>query len=398
MTSKQKIVFVCHNLDTGGIQKALVNLLNEIKDIYDVTLFLYSYSGSYVQYLPEQVKVIKGNSLLKLLGISQKETKKFGLLLYIIRAILVLWTKVFNNNLPFRLIIASYKKLRDYDVAISYLQSPNDKFFFGGCNEFVLTKVDAKKKITFIHSDYLNYGGNTRSNKKNYFKFDKIVTVSEGCKKNFIEAIPELSYKTYCVRNCNDYLDINQRASLSPFLYDENQFNIVTVARLSEEKGITRTINIIKYLINKGYQIKWNIIGDGMRRKEIEEIISMNGLHENIILYGNQQNPYKYMVNADLFLLPSYHEAAPMVFDEAKSLGIPILTTNTISAYEMVEQCKAGWVCENSIEGITEKLEYILKNKDELLAIKQELKGRKFDNKIGLIQFYNLINEDSTYV
>jgi len=392
MVRKQKVIIVSNNLATGGIQKALINLLNEIKDQYDITLFLFSDCGDYQHKIPDTLKVIKANSYLKLLGISQKESKKLGMFHYILRAMLVLWTRIFNNNLPIRFLLLTEAKLKKYDIAISYVHSPPDKVFYGGCNEFVLTKIEASRKCAFIHCDFLNFGGNTKKNKKIYKQFNCIATVSEGCKSQFIKAIPELINKTYTVRNCHDYVDIIREAHTIPIQYDSEIFNIVTVARLSEEKGIIRAIDIINQLVKLGYKICWHLIGDGSQRNKIENIIANYGLEGNVVLYGNQKNPYKFMVNADLFLLPSYHEAAPMVFDEAKCIGLPILTTNTTSAIEIVEKYNAGWTCENSLDGIKEKLKYTLDNRNELNQIKENLKNQKYNNELALKQFKYVLN------
>lgn len=392
MVKKQKIIIVSNNLATGGIQKALVNLLNEIKNQYDITLFLFSDRGDYKNKIPSQLKVIKANSYLRLLGISQRESRKSGIFYYFLRAILVLWSRVINNKWPIRFLLLTDSKLKKYDIAISYVHSSPDKVFYGGCNEFVLNNIDASIKCAFIHCDYLNYGGNTNKNKKLYKQFDRILTVSEGCKSHFNKAIPELINKTYTVRNCHNHLEIIEKANTKSIHYDSRKFNIVTVARLTEEKGLVRTIDVINQLIKMGYKICWHLIGDGSQRNDIKTIITNYGLDENIVLHGNQKNPYKFMVNADLFLLTSYHEAAPMVFEEAKCIGLPILTTNTISAIEMVEQSNAGWTCENSLDGIKEKLQYILDNRNELSRIKENLKSQNLNNELAIEQLNYVLN------
>ncbi|RKQ15436.1 glycosyltransferase [Ureibacillus endophyticus] len=392
MTKKKKIIIVSNNLASGGIQKALVNLLNEIKDKYEIALFLFSDSGNYSEEIPKKVNVIHANSFLKLLAISQKESKKEGLFYYLLRAILVLWTKLINNEIPMKILFLTQRKLKKFDVAISFVQSPNEKSFYGGCNEFVLNKIESTSKIAFIHCDFLNYGGNTHKNRNLYLKFNSIAAVSESCKNNFIEAIPELTQKTYCIRNCHDYECIKENANQFPVEYNTRYFNIVTVARLSEEKGLIRALEIINRLIKRGYKITWQIIGDGRQRKEIEQKIQDYLLGEFVILHGDQKNPYRFMKNADIFFLPSYHEAAPMVLDEARALALPVLTTNTLSAIEMVESNNCGWVCENSITGIEESLIDLLNNQNALLKIKNNLMTQHFTNEVALKQFDFLLN------
>ncbi len=157
MTDKKRIIIVNNNLATGGVQKALINLLNEIKDKFDITLFVFSCTGEYKKDLPKQINVIEANPFLKLLGISQSESKQMGLFLYAIRAFLVYWTNLINSYLPIKWLITSQKKLRDFDIAISYLHGSPDQSFYGGCNEFVLERIEAKKNIAFIHCDYIEF-------------------------------------------------------------------------------------------------------------------------------------------------------------------------------------------------------------------------------------------------
>jgi len=68
----------------------------------------------------------------------------------------------------------------------------------------------------------------------------------------------------------------------------------------------------------------------------IKNIIQESSMKNNIYLFGEKRNPYRYMKNADYLVLSSYHEAAPMVYDEANILGLPIISSNTISAKEMI--------------------------------------------------------------
>lgn len=390
---KKKILIVNNNTLIGGVQKSLINLLNEIKKEYDITLFVFKKKGDYYEEIPKEVNVIEANKFLQLLGISQKESKQLGKIYYIFRGMLVICTRIFGNHIPYFILMRTENKISNFDYAISYLQSSNERSFYGGCNEFVLKRVNAKEKIAFIHCDFLNYGGNTTYNKKIYHKFDKIVTVSEGCKDKFIKAIPNLEDKVYCVRNFNNYDEIIKQSNNSPIIYDKSYFNIVTVSRLSKEKGIIRSIKIIKNLIECGFNIRWHIVGDGELRNEIVEILIKEKLDKNIILYGNQINPYRYMRNADIFFLPSYHEAAPMVFDEAKCIGVPILATKTTSTKEIIEEPDIGWVCDNNEEQIYIKLESILKDRRELNIKREKLKHMTFNNLTSINQFKKVIGK-----
>lgn len=393
--SKKKVLIVNNNLDTGGIQKSLINLLKELDriDKYEVDLFIFSKTGQYKDFIPQSINVIDGNKFTKLLAISQNDSKKMGYNWYVIRLISVLFTKLINRKLPTKLLLSTQKKLEGYDVALSFSHDPNKHTFYGGCNDFVIDRVKSKKKCSFVHCDYLNYGGADSINNKNYYRFDKIATVSESCKKNFLVVNPDLKERVFCVPNCKDYETIINESNKNSIVYNEDKFNIVSVARLNKEKGFERALNALEKVIVKNNSIIWHIIGDGPLNDEIRATIKSKGLQNNVFMYGGKSNPYKYMKNADLLLLPSIHEAAPVVFDEAKCIGIPILTTDTISAKELVEDCRCGWVCDNSEEGIIHHLEYIINNRNQVDFLKAKLKKMKYNNEDEIEAFCNLLED-----
>lgn len=388
---KKKILIVNNNLELGGVQRSLINLLNEVVESYDITLFLFSNTGGYKDLLPSRIKVIEAKSPLNLLGVSQKDSRSKGMFFYLLRAALAVYARAFNNHLPIRVLVDAHSKLKGYDVAISFLHSYEGHLLYGGCNDFVLRRVESHKKVSYLHCDFLECGSNTKHTRKLMERFDAIAAVSESCRKRFLQAMPMMEDKTFCVYNCHNYQDYLIKAELDPVEYPKGAVNILTVARIDEAKGILRAIEVIKRLIGEGYQIRWHLVGDGHLVDTVEKRILELGLEENILLYGNQSNPYRFMKNADLFMLPSYHEAAPMVFMEAKALRLPVLTTETISAREMFEDGTDGFICENSTEGIYTGLKRVLSNPKEIDDCREYLKGQVFSNQKSLSQFRELV-------
>ncbi len=389
--NKKKIVFINNNLKSGGVARSLVNLICQIGDDYEVTLILFKKTGAYLAELPANIKVIETDSLFRYLGISQKEAKAAGLLESCFRAVCVLLTKLFGFKAIVKLLLLSGKKISGYDYAVSFLHSASPKTFYGGCNEYVLKKIGAKQKVGFIHCDCVKAENGSKYNQQVYSQFDKIVTVSIGCMRRFLEVFPDFPEKIYYVRNCNNFNEILNKANDKIIKYDNQYFNILTVGRLSSEKGIERAINAIADYVLKGNSIRYHLVGDGPERGRLEELVCEKDIGEHVFFYGNQDNPYRFMKNANLFLLPSYHEAAPMVIDEAEFLGLPILATETTSTKEMIEDCNAGWVCENSDDGIMTKLKFILEHKQVLQAVRKSLADKSFDNKKALEQFKRML-------
>lgn len=374
----KKLVFVTNNLETGGVQISLLNLIKEIHDDYEITVFSFVLKDEYEKLLPENVKLVGTNSPFKYLGLSQGELKNTPVK-YISRFIWGTLVKILGRSRTISLMSLFQKKIKGYDYAVSYLHEGSQKSIYGGCNEFVLKKIETKKKIAWLHCDFEQCGANNAFSRKIYSQFDKIVACSEGCKASFVKCMPELADKCISIRNCNDYEKIRSLAE-NGVEYDKNSFNIVTVARLSKEKGIDRALNAVKYCVDKGCKIKYHIVGAGPEEAYLKNIVKENDLENVVSFYGNQTNPYQYMVNADLFLLTSYHEAAPMVFDEAACLGIPVLATKTTSTDEMILENEAGFVCDNTDGAVKLSLFNILKISETLDIIKNNLKIRDFNN------------------
>ena len=90
--------------------------------------------------------------------------------------------------------------------------------------------------------------------------------------------------------------------------------------------------------------------------------------------------------------MTSYHEAAPMVIDEARCLGLPVLTTATTSSKDMVVDMACGWVCENSQEALNEALYNVVADKEALYELKRELLNRTADNSKAIEQFRSLMD------
>lgn len=382
----KKIIIVNNNMKVGGVQKSLYNLLWAMEGRYDVTLCLFSAAGVYLDKLPPGVKIMECSSLFRYLGVSQRECRRPGDRLK--RGALAGISRLFGRPAALKLMLRGQKTLpEDYDCAIAFLHNGSIGNFYGGVQEFVLRRIRARRKIAFLHCDYRSCGANHEANNRTIAEFDRIAACSDGCRRAFGEVLPELLSKCVTVRNCHRFDEIRALAARETVEYDPRRVNVVTVCRLAHEKGVERAIEAAAAALEKGLPLSLHIVGGGAMEGTLRETVRRRGLEERILFYGEQDNPYRFMANADLFLLTSYHEAAPMVIEEARCLGLPVLTTRTTSSDEMVLEERCGWVCQNDQSAITESLLALLENKDRLARMKESLCARPMDNSAALEQF-----------
>ena len=383
----KKIIIVNNNMKVGGVQKSLYNLLWAVSKEYDITLYLFSKSGEYIDQLPPTVQVKTCTSLFRFLGVSQAECEN-RISDKLTRGVLAALCKLFGRPFVMRLIALSQKSLPEvYDVAISYLHNGNIRSFYGGVNEFVLQKVKARKKIAFLHCDYENCGANHPQNNAMYFAFDKIAACSDGCRNAFLRIMPELEKKCVTVRNFHRYDQIMSQSETNPVTYEKGRLHVVMIGRLAHEKGIERGIQAISHVNQAGIPTDLHIVGDGPMKQNLMDAVSEWNGKDYVHFYGEQSNPYRYMRNADLLLITSFNEAAPMIIDEAYCLGLPVLSTATTSTKEMILDRGCGWVCDNSQFSINRSLEAILRNHSALEYVRSQIQYTDVDNIKPMKQF-----------
>lgn len=366
--NKIKILLVNKNLIAGGIETSLISFIEAMKDVADMDVMIFSKTGILKDKIPQDVTVYEGGKILRYLNRASENSIKNSTMSVgkkIIKGVLAFLKKIGVKTLLSKFALVGQKKLKHYDLAIS----------FNGLNElsakYVLKCVNAKVKINIIHSDMSRYNL-TKKDMKRMLSFDKVLCVSKSCEEILKNVYPELKGKTDYLYNFQNADKIRKQAKEKDVSYPKG-FNIVTVARLSEEKAHIRSLQIMKKLHEEGYRFIWNIIGEGDSRQGIEKFIAANNMCDYVILHGNQSNPYPYIKSSDFLFLGSYHEAAPMVFAEAMFLGVPVVTTNTSSAKELIED--KGFICDNTEEGIYQILKQIFSDPNILKNKKKKLEN-----------------------
>ncbi|MEN6350844.1 MAG: glycosyltransferase [Syntrophomonas sp.] len=390
---KKKLLFVITNLDTGGIQKALLNLLNEIKDRYDVYLYPFSLTGAMCCQIPEGITILNSTKLIELWGLSQQQASEKSTGKGWLRGLIALYCRLFSNTIPLWLTQLTQKKLSGFDYAIAYRQDTSCHSMYSGCLDFVLNRVNGGQKIAYLHYDFLTtLEYQCPRNYELLKKIDKIVCVSRGCLKSLLTVHPDLADKSYYTYNCYDFEEIVTKSTLSNPGFDSDCINLVIAARLSEEKGIDRAIRVVRRLAGEGYRLCLHLVGDGILLPMIKNLIQELNAASYIKVHGNQDNPYPFIAAADMLLISSYNEAAPMVIGEAKLLGTPVVTTETVSACEQIKVGQEGFICQNSEQGIYDSLKMILDNTHLLENCRTYLAGCSFTNQESLNQFEAMLD------
>lgn len=391
----KKIIIVNKSFELGGIQSSMINMANALSQHYEVHLFVYNPAGVLKERLNSDVKVIEPSWEFRCLGMSLKgafQTKCVKMIAF--RLFAGVWAKLFSNRLPLNIAIRRQPKMTGYDLAIAFHQEQRKKTAVSGFARVVDQCIEAKKKIAWLHFDSNTIQLDSRYNNPFYQKMDKVVCVSKSLMDNFAKNNPELSNKMDYCYNFMLY-DIIKEKSLEhqKIDYPSDKFICFSACRLSNEKALVRGISALSSVLKEHNEVVWYIAGDGDERENIERAIKEYGLEKQVVLIGNQTNPYPYMRNADLVLNVSYHEAAPMVFLESKALGTPVFATHTSSAKELLNDNQDSFICENSEEGIRQRFAWLMNHKQCVKNARLQLNDYRASNDASMTKIKSWIEE-----
>lgn len=394
----KKILFVDKSFAIGGIQTSMINMINTLVDYYEVHLYLYNPAGPLRNRLDDRVKIIEPTWRVQTMGMSFSECMKIGTIKQkLFRLLATIWTKIFSNRIPIS-IAFSHETINDeYDLAIAYHHEAEKKTLTSGFTRFIEKCVTSERRVSWIHNDCETNPIDEAFNDKYYQNVDKIICVSHIIKENFIKNHPSvLRDKVDVCYNFLDYSTVEELANEQPdIMFDKRQFNCFSACRLVPVKGFVRAIESIADILKK-YNIAWYIAGDGSEKNNISTAIKENGLEKNVILLGALKNPYSYLAQADLLILCSYFEAAPMLYSEGKYFKKPIFTTDISSSKEMLNNGEYGVICENSAEGIHKAFLELVEHREKLDLINQNLSALKFDRRKSISEFEMAVFDNSS--
>jgi len=222
-----------------------------------------------------------------------------------------------------------------------------------------------------------------------YHKADYIVAVSKSIAFSVKKIFFVMPYKIKVIYNP---VDINRIKRLCKEEGPLLNFNrplpcIGTVSRLSSEKGIHFLIQGFKVLLDKT-DARLIIVGDGMERLRLEQMVRGLGMQEKVIFTGSADNPFKYIAKMDVFVLPSLWEGFPNVLLEAMACGVPVVASDSGGGIKeiIINEVNGLLIKPGSYLDIAESVYDLLSNKEKRLKIIGEAykKVEQFD--IGLIK------------
>lgn len=336
----KKITILALHLGYGGIENCISNLANSLVDDYEVNIVsTYKLYEKPVFKLNDKIKI---KYLMTDLKPNKQELKQSLKKLKLITFFKELKKSLKILKLKKNLMIEAIKNC-DSDVIISTRDIHNNWLSKYGRDKIL--------KIGWEHNHHHNNKRYINKVTKSVLGLDYFVLVSKDLTKFYSEKLKDKKVKCVYIPNSINFFP-QEKAKL------ETE-NLISIGRLSHEKGYLDLIDIFKELHQKYPDSKLNIIGDGPDRKKIEKKIRDNKLEDYIILHGFQEKEYinKYLEKSSVYIMTSYTESFGLVLLEAFAYGIPCV------AYSSAEG--ANEIISDNWDG------YLIKDRDKNKMVKR---------------------------
>lgn len=386
----KKIIFVIKSLNTGGIERALVNQIDSLdKSQYQITLFVFAKEGTLLNDLSDDINIIHGSTILNCLSMSKDESKKF-VYSFFLRNFLAVVAKMIGSRKLYAWTFRNIRIDEEYDCAISYQNDLDNHSLYYGCNLFVLNNISATKKIAWLHSDFEFINRTSRIDVDLLKQFDVIVNVSETMKKNFDQQFIVQEGKSKVVYNPIPIEKIKDRANSQQFYVDNAIFSIATVCRMDRMKSVLQLIKVAQKLKYRGKKFVWLFLGTGPELKNCIKYVKKNKLNDCVKLLGEISNPFPIIKNVNLVVSGSVRETFGLSIAEALVLNTPVIALWYDAIEEVLQNNKNGIVV-NNFDEMSEEICKLLDDADYYKNNKCISALLKDYNSLNCIQFKEIL-------
>lgn len=384
----KKVLFVVNTMGRAGAERALLGLLQKLEgQPYEVSLYILLGQGELIEELPPAVRILNSEYSTEtvLSGPGRRRLvrtvladfwnnggrlrKAGGVMRNFVRQ--VKKGRLQLDKLLWRVVADGAERFEEhFDLAVAWIE--------GGSAYYTADWVQASQKAAFLHIDYEKAGYTCELDEGCWERFDQIFAVSEEARQSFLRVYPEYVSRTEVFRNIVDQDEIRRR-SCEPGGFSDNYdgMRLLTVGRLTYQKGYDIAIEAMKLLKDTGCHARWYVLGDGDQRKSLEKKITRLGLQEDFVLVGAVENPYPYFAQADLYIHAVRFEGQPIVVWEAQTLGCPVIVSDYCGSREQIDDGECGILCELTPEGIAQSIQSLLADEEKRVQIARRAMEKK---------------------
>lgn len=361
---KKKILFSAYSLDLGGIETALISLINHLAEKYDITLVLEKKQGMFLDKVDGNIKIVEYKPSYSKIRLIAKCVNLYKRIAFAVK---------FKNKFDFACSYATYCQMAS-----------------------VVARIASTNSALWVHNNYYEFFNKDIDKYRDFFdtinahSFNNVVFVSDEAKEQYIE---KYGVKNEQVLTCNNLIDYKNIIKLSEENIDiKRDYKVTTFVNVSRhdehQKRIIRLLECAKMLKNNNEKFRILLVGSGQDTEEYKEFVKENKLENEVVFVGKTTNPYPYFKVSDCVVLTSEYEGFPVTYVESKILGKPIITT-AVSDSRIDIDNKFGIVTEKNARSIYIAMKDFINNG---FKIREKFDAELFNQEI-IKKVEDIINE-----
>lgn len=315
---RTRVVFTIPSMGLGGSERVLLNLLRWLNpDLFELHLAVLHANGEHMADLPAHVEV-------HLLGVSRARYASPSI------ASIVRRTKA-------DILFSTSAHLNSAAVLAKAL------LFKPKVRVFTREGADIASRLRVHRQSGSAMSARCRLAiyRRVYRQADVVVCQSEAMRREMVRDFGVMPGRAVRMYNPVDIDQIKQASTLARTPFARGAQNVVVVSRLSYEKGIDLLLPAFHKVLQSMPQLRLTLVGSGPAEDVLRRQVSAMRMADSVEFAGAQRNPYPFMSNAQLLVLPSRSEAFPNVVLESVSLGVPVVASPCSNALREISECSS---------------------------------------------------------
>ncbi len=304
----KKVFFIIPTLGGGGAERVFLHILKNLdRSKFSPRVVLFEKKGELLSELPEDA----GFTILKQ---DERTYKMYGTVF-----LKLAWrlSRLMRNEMP--------------DIMVSFMWYTN----FVTLMARILSRISSRVIVSERYGLSVSYEGRMAEFLRRmiirffYPKADTIIVNSRvmGIQLKEMFHIREGNIATiYNPVNINDISSMTSEDA-EHIWFRENIPLITGIGRFTRQKGFNHLIRAVHTLNGDGAECRLVLLGKGPEEGNLKKLAADLGISNKVLFPGFQQNPYKYLARATVFVLSSLYEGFPNVLLEAIALGVPCVAT-----------------------------------------------------------------------
>lgn len=391
--NRKKVAILLPWLKMGGTNKIALGFMRQLSQYCDVTLILSENSGELLPELPENIHLIV-DEMDDFRQLVRGDLRAFRISFLLRDGLYYARVKSGRDSDDnYKYIVDRHDCITDevFDCAISYHGQSPERLLN------LLYRIHAKKKAVWIHGEMGFPAARIHDLKKYYGQIDHFFFVSNATRESFHRLIPFDMDKSTVYFNPIDKSEIWKKAEEETIDtgFSGEHVNLLTVGRISKEKGQDMVPAVTRRLLDSGLPVRWYLIGDGDMRPQIEALIKTYGVEEQVFLLGTKLNPYVYMKACDIYVQPSYTEGYSTTICEAGILGKAIVGTKPSGGIrDQITDGEDGLIVDASVEGLADGISRLIRDEALRHRFENEIRNKDFEGRGEIKKFLHFLEND----